>query len=419
MTTMMTTKFYDTCSLLKKVDNLFEEGIGISISSITLKELEVIKTSSNKDVDVKYAARKLLHILNENPERYEVVIFHTEYLQEIEAAGLPITDDSRILACALTCRKEKPNVIFVTNDMALKSIARLFFDEEHIESVDEDFNDGYTGHMKLTLSEEAMSMFYSCPTMNLFNLETNQYATIWDEQGNMVDVVYWSGERFEHVNYNSFDSQWFGKVKPFPNDPYQLMACDSFKRNKITLIKGPAGSGKTYLSLGFLLHQLERGRIDKIIVFCNTVATKNSAKLGYLPGTRDEKLLDSQIGNLLISKLGSRMAVEKFIEDEKLLLLPFSDIRGYDTNGMNAGIYISEAQNLDISLMKLALQRIGEDSVCIVDGDEKTQVDDIAFAGPNNGMRRLSKVFRGEDIYGEVELQNIHRSKIAKIAEQM
>jgi predicted ribonuclease YlaK len=149
------------------------------------------------------------------------------------------------------------------------------------------------------------------------------------------------------------------------------------------------------------------------------VATKNSAKLGYLPGTRDEKLLDSQIGNLLISKLGSRMAVEKFIEDEKLLLLPFSDIRGYDTNGMNAGIYISEAQNLDISLMKLALQRIGNDSICIVDGDEKTQVDDIAFAGPNNGMRRLSKVFRGEDIYGEVELQNIHRSKIARIAEQM
>lgn len=418
---MMTTtiKFYDTCSLLKKVDNLFEEGIGTCISSITLKELEVIKTASNKDVDVKYAARKLLHLLNENPDKYEVIIFKNNYLQKIEEASLPITDDSRILACALACREEKPNVIFVTNDMALKSIARLFFDEDHIETVDEDFNDGYTGHMKITLSEEAMSMFYSCPQMNMFDLEVNQYATIWDENGNMVDTVYWNGEKFERVNYSCFDSQWFGKVKPIAGDPYQLMACDSFKRNKITLIKGPAGSGKTYLSLGFLLHQLEKGKIDKIIVFCNTVATKNSAKLGYLPGTRDEKLLDSQIGNLLISKLGSRMAVEKFIEDEKLLLLPFSDIRGYDTNGMNAGIYISEAQNLDISLMKLALQRIGEDSVCIVDGDEKTQVDDIAFAGPNNGMRRLSKVFRGQEIYGEVELQNIHRSKIAKIAELM
>ena len=109
------------------------------------------------------------------------------------------------------------------------------------------------------------------------------------------------------------------------------------------MVRGPAGTGKTYLSLGFLMDQLEHNKIDKIIVFCNTVATKNSAKLGYYPGTRDEKLLDSQIGNLLISKFGGRMAVESLINEEKLLLLPVSDIRGCDTSGMRAGIYISEA----------------------------------------------------------------------------
>ena len=80
---------------------------------------------------------------------------------------------------------------------------------------------------------------------------------------------------------------------------------------------------------------------------------------------------------------------------------------------MRAGIYISEAQNLDTTLMKLALQRIGDDSICIIDGDCRTQVDDISFAGVNNGMRRTSKVFRGHDIYGEIELKLIHRSKIA------
>ena len=107
------------------------------------------------------------------------------------------------------------------------------------------------------------------------------------------------------------------------------------------------------------------------------------------------------------------------IDSEKLVLLPLSDIRGYDTSGMNAGIYISEAQNMDITLMKLALQRIGDDSICIIDGDDQTQVDDIAYAGANNGMRRLSKVFRDHDIYGEVELQQIHRSKIAELAQLM
>jgi hypothetical protein len=34
-------------------------------------------------------------------------------------------------------------------------------------------------------------------------------------------------------------------------------------------------------------------------------------------------------------------------------------------------------------------------------------------------MRRASKVFRGTDVYGEVELKNIHRSKIASIAQNM
>lgn len=96
-----------------------------------------------------------------------------------------------------------------------------------------------------------------------------------------------------------------------------------------------------------------------------------------------------------------------------------SDIRGFDTTGMRAGIYISEAQNLDRAMIKLALQRIGKDCVCIIDGDSKTQVDDVHFSGNNNGMKRVSSIFRGNDIYGEVELQNIYRSKIAHIAELM
>ena len=114
------------------------------------------------------------------------------------------------------------------------------------------------------------------------------------------------------------------------------------------------------------------------------------------PGSRTEKLLDSQIGNLLESKLGDRIAVERLIDDGQLVLLPMSDIRGYDTTGMNAAIYISEAQNLDIELMRLALQRIGEDSICILDGDSNTQVDLSMYAGDNNGMRRVSKIFRGQ-----------------------
>lgn len=410
-------KFYDTSSLLKIGDKLFDEG-RFAISSITLDELENIKTSSNKDADVKYSARKLLREMDEHMNDFDIVMFSDKMLKPINKLDLSITNDIKILSCAINYSKTKTTeeVIFVTNDLILKVLARMFF---KVTSVNEEEQDDYTGYLDIRLNDGQMNDLYSNPNKNIFNLKINQYFVVRNMEGEIVDRLVWTGETYRNLQFNNFNSKWFGEVKPLHGDVYQQLVFDSLSNNTITMIKGPAGTGKTYIALSYLIHKLEKGKIDKIIIFCNTVATKNSAKLGFYPGTRDEKLLDSQIGNLLSSKLGGRIEVERMICEEKIILLPLSDIRGYDTSGMKAGIYISEAQNLDISLMKLALQRIGEDSICIIDGDCKTQVDDINFAGSNNGMRRASKIFRGTDVYGEVELKNIHRSKIARIAENM
>ena len=407
-------KFYDTSSLLLKANNLFEENERFTISSITLEELENIKTSSNKDFDVKYNARKLLRSLDENIGKYDVILYKDEYLEELSAFGFSITNDYKILVSAFQIDDE---VIFITNDLCLKHIAKMFF--QKVESISENYDDDYDGYKEVQMSEREMAYFYENIDQNIYELLTGEYLIVRDTCGLVVDRLCWNGNEHRHLTYSTFSSTYFGDVKPLKDDIYQAFVADSFVNNKITLVRGPAGSGKTYLSLAYLLNRLEKGKIDKIIIFCNTVATKDSAKLGYYPGTRDEKLLDSQIGNLLISKFGDRYEVERMIGEGKLLLLPMSDIRGFDTSGMRAGVYISEAQNMTVSLMKLALQRIGEDGICIIDGDCKTQVDDIQFAGSNNGMRRVSKIFRGEDIYGEVTLQNIHRSRIGQIAEKM
>jgi len=414
----VTHKFYDTSSLLLLTDDQFTNSEEtIHISSITLDELEKIKTSPYKDNEIKYKASQLTKRLDKYPDNYICHIFTNDMLEPIMQRSLEITNDTRILATAIRANEEYPDLIFVTNDICLKIIAKTFI--EPVESVVEQ-KDDYCGFIEKTLTNDEMADFYSTPYDNPFNLLANQYLIIRSaETGEAIDTVCWTGEEYRRLKYLNCDSKWFGKVKPKSNDLQQAMVLDSFANNKLTLVKGPAGSGKTFLSLAFLMHLLDRNKIDKVVIFCNTVATKNSAKLGYYPGTRDEKLLDSQIGNLLSSKFGGRIEVERLIDEEKIILLPFSDIRGYDTSGMNAGIYISEAQNLDIKLMKLALQRAGEDCIVIIDGDEKTQVDDISFAGHNNGMVRVSKVFRGHDLYGEVELQTIHRSRIGRIAENM
>ena len=411
-------KFYDTSSLLLRANNLFDDEEFFAISSITLEELENIKSSGTRDPEIKYTARKLLHSLDENRDKYDTHIFTEDMLDPIREKDLSISNDMKILATAIDYnnRIKTDEVIFVTNDLCLKFIANLFFGDGMIMSVEEN-DDDYKGYLDYSFTDSEMEQFYSHPNSNNLKAYVNQYVIIRNHDEEIVDKRVWTGETYRAISYDTFDSKHFGRIKPV--DIQQQFAADSFIHNKITMIKGPAGSGKTLLSLGFLFSQLEKGKIDKIIVFCNTVAAKNSAKLGFLPGTRDEKLLDSQIGNLLISKIGGRTEVERLVDEEKLVLLPMSDIRGYDTTGMRAGIYISEAQNLDISLMKLALQRIGDDSICIIDGDEKTQVDDVAFAGANNGMRRASKVFRGSDVYGEIALSQIHRSKIAEIAQRM
>lgn len=415
-------KFYDTSSLLLRAEDLFtkEEDIDFGISSVTLEELENIKSSANKSPEVRCAARHLLNLLDSHKNDYKVILYKESMAQEIKAKDLEITNDTKIISCALHFDElyHTDETIFVTNDMAQKALASLFFGSDCLESIQEE-EDTYGGYSDVTLNEEEMGDFYQNLHSNIGNNVINSYLIIRDAAGQVVDRLRWDGTRYVPIIYGNFRSKYFGEVKPVKDDVYQAFAADSLMKNTITMLKGPAGSGKSYLALGYLMSQLEHGKIDKIIIFANPVATKGSARLGFYPGTKDEKLLDSQIGNFLISKIGGRIEVERMIDEEKLVLLPFSDIRGYDTTGMRAGIYITEAQNLDTNLMKLALQRIGEDSICIIDGDNKTQVDLAEYSGLNNGMKRVSKVFRGQKIYGEVELKIIHRSRIAEIAEQI
>ena len=414
-----TTKIFDTSSLLL-VENLLEETCNIVITNITLKELEQIKNSNNKDSNTKYSARQILKLLNNNSDLFECAIFTPSMEKWLIKHDIENNNDGKILAAAYFYKEKHPEeeCYFYTNDLSLKQIAKNYLNVSSI-SIEQD---DYKGYTEIYFTNEEMANFYSNEIEygHFLRLKVNEYLNIYSaETRQRVDTLCWTGENFRPLKFKTFSSNWLGDIKPYKDDIYQSMGFDSLVSNQITMIKGPAGAGKSYIATGYLFYLLEKSKIDKIIIFCNTVATKNAARLGFYPGSRDEKLMDSQIGNFLASKLGGKIAVEQLINDEKIVLLPLSDIRGYDTSGMRAGIYITEAQNLDIELLKLALQRVGEDSIVILDGDVESQVDLIDYEGNNNGLRRASKVFRGADFYGEIELQQIHRSKIAELANKM
>ena len=401
-------KLYDTNALIDLYDKIFDEEF--YVSRISLRELENIKNSKNKDEETKYRARKLSKRFQEQSYMYHTVC--TEFDNDPH-----LGNDDKIIKAVKFLQDEGIDVVFMTNDACCYNLAKaegLKVRSTGAESDDE----SYLGFRELNLTEEELSEFYSCKDAYMCKIHPeifqNEYFFI-KTKDEVVDIYRRVGNEAKRVLYPVFNSEFFGDVKP--KDVYQRIAMDSMMNNQITIVRGPAGSGKSWLCMSYLFSLLEKGKIDKIIIFCNTVAVKNAAKLGFYPGDKNEKLLDSQVGNFLSSKLGSRIMVEKMIQEEKLILVPVADARGYDTTGMNAGVYIQEAQNLDRELMKLLLQRLGEDTICLIDGDDTAQVDLDAYAGMNNGIKRAVEVFKGQDFFGTVQLQKVRRSRIAEVAD--
>ena len=150
-------KFYDTSSLLLRANNLFDDEEFFAISSITLEELENIKSSVTRDPEIKYTARKLLHSLDENRDKYDTHIFTEDMLDPIREKDLSISNDMKILATAIDYnnRIKTDEVIFVTNDLCLKFIANLFFGDGMIMSVEEN-DDDYKGYLDYSFTDSEM-----------------------------------------------------------------------------------------------------------------------------------------------------------------------------------------------------------------------------------------------------------------------
>mgnify|MGYP001481525134 CR=1 FL=1 len=382
-----------------------EEGNTYIILSHVNRELDKHKTYGNEEL--KYKTRQAVRFIEENADKFEFDIKDYEVKFD-ENFDDQYTDNKIVQACL------DNGYSLMTNDLLLKQKAKAY-DIEIIESK-EIVEDDYCGYKIITPTDDELADIYEFPEVNTYNLLVNQYLVIKDKQGNEVDCFRWTGNKYTKLTEVYPNTDLLGKFKC--KDIYQKAALDSLQNNSITMIRGKAGSGKSLVALSYILHQLEKGKIDKLVIFSNPFATLGSQGLGFYKGDKNQKLLQSSIGNLLMSKLGDIKQVEAMIEEGVLHLLPFSDIRGYDT-GNNSAVWISEAQNLDINLMKLALQRLGEGSFMVVDGDDKTQVDSHIFAGSRNGMKRLSKIFRGEDLYGEIEFTKIYRSRVAEIADKM
>lgn len=122
--TMKKINFYDTSALLESINSLKKDE-EIMLSSITLEELESIKTANNKDEEIKYQARRALHFIEENISNISFVIFKETMLEPIKQIGYAINNDTKIIACAIDASVSL-DLTFVTNDLSQMLIAQTF-----------------------------------------------------------------------------------------------------------------------------------------------------------------------------------------------------------------------------------------------------------------------------------------------------
>ena len=374
-----------------------------------MEELENIKTSSRKDEETKYKARKLLHILDENSDKYKVVITTKNIISIIDDFGLENMPDNQICACAYSI----PDILFITNDISCKTIAKWIFglDISSISTIQEDL---YKGYRDITLSENYMAYFYEHLNENIFNLLTNEYVIIRNADNEVVDKLKWDGEMYQTIRNKPFKSNMFGTLKPL--DDIQSFAMDSINTNDITVLYGKAGSGKTTLPLNYIMQEIEKGRYKKCYMVYSYEPLKGAKTLGYEKGDHVTKLIYSaSIGNILASKFGDLQQVEYMLDRGMLDIIPTANIRGVEFES-DSICMVTESQNLDVYTLKTIIQRCKSGCKQIYEGDIIEQKDTNI---QNVGINRLIDVFKGHKSFGCVKLKNNYRSELSELADLM
>jgi phosphate starvation-inducible PhoH-like protein len=148
----------------------------------------------------------------------------------------------------------------------------------------------------------------------------------------------------------------------------------AIEEKDIVISTGPAGTGRTYMSLLTSLKLIKSKPIYKRIVLVKSLQTIKGEELGFLPGNLWEKMepyMFSFTGNL--DKIfRSSFITKSFIESGIIEIFPIAYIRGVTMD--NCIVIIDEAQNLSMDTFRTIITRIGNNCKMIFLGDTE-QVD--------------------------------------------
>ena len=165
----------------------------------------------------------------------------------------------------------------------------------------------------------------------------------------------------------------------------------ALKENELVFAEGPAGTGKTWLAVGYAVQLIEQGHVERLIL--SRPAVEAGERLGFLPGDMREKVDPylRPIYDALYDFMESRH-VERGLQTGMIEIAPLAFMRGRTLT--NAIVLLDEAQNTTSMQMKMVLTRLGEGSRMIVTGDP-SQID--LPVGQKSGLVEASRILKGVD----------------------
>ncbi|MBD61269.1 phosphate starvation-inducible protein PhoH [bacterium] len=213
-----------------------------------------------------------------------------------------------------------------------------------------------------------------------------------DMHSNVVETILMG----DNKNISSFE---VNSERIDPKSIGQSNLIDKILKDPLVLVTGPAGTGKTFLTVACACRLLEEGKIERIIL-CRPVVEAGES-LGFLPGDIDSKVFPyfRPLHDSLVKLLGFP-ATKRMFDSGVIEMAPLAYMRGRTLE--DAFLILDEAQNTTIAQMKMFLTRMGKGSKTVVTGDpSQCDLPKNKVSGLTHSLNILSKI---ENV-GVVELK--------------
>lgn len=389
--------FFDTSVLINDYKALNKYSADSIV--IPLKVIDELDNGKTIPGEAGWNARKAIKLIEERDI----------YIHMYENPALD--PDSEIIENILDYIAKNPNTesLLFSDDAGMRVRARARELEAKLWKPEK-----YESYKVISESNETIDELYSSGYLNIDDREWAEAvnnSSLWSsyvlKSANSSAIAAWDGQRLTSVKVKNRN--------PKPKNCDQTICSWALENNDIPLVSitGPAGSGKSFLSLASGINGVASGKYGKMVIVKSVQPVGKD--MGYLPGTLSDKIDPwlQPVRDTAKALYRDITYFETMIQKGDIEVVPLAYIRGRTFN--NSFVFFDEAQNSTAHEIKTVLTRIGTDSKMVLSGDIQ-QIDTPKMSPRGCGLSYTVGMFKDSPLAMHIHLSESHRSDLAGVA---